>query len=310
VSRRANGAVGEDYFKKGKAEQLAGAYPRAIELYTLAGTCKANYFQAYCNMGYCYRALGKFGEAKRSYQSALASNPDDPISHYNLANLYRVIGENELAIEEYSQVIALKQQGASVGTLYLDSLVNIGICFKNRGEIDEAIRVNRKVLEVDPAEASATFNLAICLLNSIEDKNSPLFHKFYHERAAEAEGLFLAVLRKTPDSIMAQFCLTKVSAILDPSHKNLEEAIARLKELLTNPKCDIKDEISQDVGRCLNLLKKFDESARYYENSVGSITRKVSQKPQKENNKIDNIFEPFSQEDIPENDILDSSFLT
>ncbi len=101
-------------------------------------------------MGYCYRALGKFGEAKRSYQSALYSNSQDPISHFNLANLYRVMGENDLAIEEYSQVIALKQQGTNVGSLYIDSLVNIGICYKNKGAIDEAIRVNRKVLEVDP----------------------------------------------------------------------------------------------------------------------------------------------------------------
>jgi tetratricopeptide (TPR) repeat protein len=146
MTRRANPAVGEDYFKKGKVEQLAGNHKRAIELYTLATACKANYFQAYCNMGYCYRALGKFGEAKRSYQSALFSNPQDPISHFNLANLYRVMGENELAIEEYSQVIALKQEGVNVGNLYLDSLVNIGICYKNRREIDEAINVNRKVL--------------------------------------------------------------------------------------------------------------------------------------------------------------------
>lgn len=128
--------MGEEYFKKGKTEQLGGNYERAIEHYMLAVTCKPNYFQAFCNMGYCYRALSKFGEAKRSYQSALYSNPNDHISHYNLANLYRVIGENEQAIEEYTRVISLKQQGVNVGSLYLDSLVNIGICFKNRGEID------------------------------------------------------------------------------------------------------------------------------------------------------------------------------
>jgi glycyl-tRNA synthetase alpha subunit len=46
------------------------------------------------------------------------------------------MGENEMAIEEYSHVIALKQQGTNVGNLYLDSLVNIGICYKNKGAID------------------------------------------------------------------------------------------------------------------------------------------------------------------------------
>jgi hypothetical protein len=44
---------------------------------------------------------------------------------------------------------------------------------------------------------------------------------------------------------MAQFCLNKVSAILDPSHTNLEAMIIKQKELLDNPRCDIKDEINQ-----------------------------------------------------------------
>jgi hypothetical protein len=43
---------------------------------------------------------------------------------------------------------------------------------------------------------------------------------------------------------MAQFCLNKVSAILDSSHANLENVIVQYKELLALPKCDIKDEIN------------------------------------------------------------------
>lgn len=78
----------------------------------------------------------------------------------------------------------------------------------------------------------------------------------------------------------------------------------KLKDLLSKPKCDIKDEISQEIARCLNLLKKFDESARFYENSVGGITRRASQSKRTDNNKIDNLFEPFSQENIRENEFL------
>ena len=52
------------------------------------------YFQAYCNMGSCYKATGKHTQARSCYQNALLANPQDPITHYNLANLHRITGEN------------------------------------------------------------------------------------------------------------------------------------------------------------------------------------------------------------------------
>lgn len=44
---------------------------------------------------------------------------------------------------------------------------------------------------------------------------------------------------------MAQFCLAKISTILNPNIINIEKAIDQLKDLLNKPRCDIKDEISQ-----------------------------------------------------------------
>jgi hypothetical protein len=60
----------------------------------------------------------------------------------------------------------------------------------------------------------------------------------------------------------------------------------------------------------LNLLKKFDESARFYEDSVEGITRRALQTKGLENNKIDNIFQSFSQENIAENYNEGNEFLT
>jgi tetratricopeptide (TPR) repeat protein len=51
-----------------------------------------NLFQAFCNMGSCYRALGHYGEAKNQYKRAIQIKNDDAISHYNLANIERIIG--------------------------------------------------------------------------------------------------------------------------------------------------------------------------------------------------------------------------
>ena len=131
-----------------------------------------NYFQAFCNMGSCYKALGKYTQARKSYKNALLANPNDHITHYNLANLSRITGENEIALEHYQAVIKMHQEGKDVGKLHLDSLINMGVCFKNQGIIDKAIAVYEKVHVLDPKEEAGVYNLAVCLLHSLEEKQA------------------------------------------------------------------------------------------------------------------------------------------
>lgn len=58
-------------------------------------------------------------------------------------------------------------KNVDVGSLYLNSLINISICYKNLGLIEEAIEVNEKAYRISSNEESITFNLAMCILNSI-----------------------------------------------------------------------------------------------------------------------------------------------
>ena len=46
-----------------------------------------NYFQAYCNMGSCYRAQGKYLQSRSMYLKSISIKSDDAISQYNLANV-------------------------------------------------------------------------------------------------------------------------------------------------------------------------------------------------------------------------------
>jgi len=43
-----------------------------------------------------------------AYKRAMQINPRDPVTGYNLGNVYRVIGDEEMAIELYRFVIGLK----------------------------------------------------------------------------------------------------------------------------------------------------------------------------------------------------------
>lgn len=288
-NRAATAQKAEDYFKRAKEQQAASSLDKAIESYMRAVAFNPNYFQAYCNMGYCYRALGRYPEAKRCYLTALAINSSDAISHYNLANLYRINGQNELAISEYSFII---EAADTTSPLYLNSLINIGICFKNEGQIEQAITNYRKVLSIDPLEPDAAFNLAICLLNSIETKNSNAFHKFYHERALEAQALFRQVDQRT-GNLMAKLSLSKISVFLDSSTANVQRSLDELRELLQRSDCDIGDEVNQQIAHCLKLAKNYEQSSRVYEGSINNLARRKSAQKAAEASKIDNIFETF-----------------
>jgi len=80
---------------------------------------------------------------------AINLKKDDAITHYNIANLYRKIGNYDLAIKHYEFVIRLKEdKGLDIGSLYIDSMINIGICFKNRGLYEDAITIYEKVNQI------------------------------------------------------------------------------------------------------------------------------------------------------------------
>lgn len=57
-----------------------------------------------------------------------------------MANVLRIIGNYEDSIKYYEFVISLQEKGNNnLGSLYLNSLVNIGICHKIIGQTDRAI---------------------------------------------------------------------------------------------------------------------------------------------------------------------------
>jgi tetratricopeptide (TPR) repeat protein len=50
-----------------------------------------------------------------------------------------------------------------VGNLYIDSLINLGITYKNERHFEEAGKCYEKVLKLNPNEVSALFNYGMCL---------------------------------------------------------------------------------------------------------------------------------------------------
>ena len=64
-------------------------------MYIKATLYDPNFYQAYCNMGACYRSLNRFMESRKYYKKSISIKPDDAISRYNLGNVERLVGNYE-----------------------------------------------------------------------------------------------------------------------------------------------------------------------------------------------------------------------
>ena len=61
-------------------------------------------------MGRAYYEQGKYDSAIKSYQKAIAINPDYVTAHYNLARAYSLENEETLAIESLQKAMTLDKR--------------------------------------------------------------------------------------------------------------------------------------------------------------------------------------------------------
>ena len=212
-TRRTSHEQAETYFKKGKELQEKGKCLEAMEAYLKATICDTGYFQAHCNMGACFKSLGKYPEARSSYQRAIDLCPDDTISHYNLANLERLIGDYDQSNSHYKIVIRQHEvQGKDIGSLYLNSLVNLGISYKNEGHLEKAVVIYEQVNNLAPQDSSGYFNHAMCLTTLIEF--SPANATVNRERAMKVTALLDQVQLLAPGNRMVELTRLKLSVLM------------------------------------------------------------------------------------------------
>ena len=89
------------YVKNGQILLAQKDFEKAIEL-------DKNYSKAYNNLGLMLHIyMDKPEEALKNYKKAIELEPDNPIYHANLAQLYKTMGKNDLAKEEEDRAKAL-----------------------------------------------------------------------------------------------------------------------------------------------------------------------------------------------------------
>jgi tetratricopeptide (TPR) repeat protein len=228
------------FLRAGIANERTGDYPGAVRAYRRGLAVAPENVELLNSLGFALFQQGQSQEAVGAFEKALALDPKHWKAHNNLALASIDMGELELAEAHYRESLAIEPQPAIFNDL--------GFVLERQGLGDEAIELYRKSLELDPASASAHYNLAVSLARRGE--------------STEAERHFRAALEQKPNASTH----TGLASVLWQTGR-ADEAIASLHAAIeTDPKhlaaYDQLGEILLEQGRLEEAASSYRSLAR------------------------------------------------
>jgi len=187
--------------------------------------------------------LKKFDEARYFANKALEVKPGDAPSLYVLGILSQADGKNDEAIKFYNRVLTDGDKtDRSYGSMYIRALLQLGVCYTGKGNLEEANSYYKQVLAIEPWHELANVYYGTNLIREERWKEalSPLSKAYNknHERI-EALGMFAMALAQTD-----QF---------SPAVVNYKELIQREPN---NPNHYL------NIARCLMMLSRLREAEK------------------------------------------------
>ena len=192
-------------------------------------------------LGHVLVRQGKLGEAARSYQLVLQSQPDSSRAHYNLGEISRSQGKWNEAIRHFRQAVSIDPSDA-------ESQVRLGEVLVNSRNYDEAIIHFKQAVQLDPDDGNTQSQLAVLLIQL--------------GRKDEAINHFRLAFQAQPDN--PTFCNNLGSALA--SQRNLDEAIKYFRKAI-----ELSSHAADpymNLGGALRLQGKMTEAIRHYERAA------------------------------------------
>jgi len=102
---------------------------------------------------YALEAAGRLTKSAALYQKAIEHEPDDPVLHFNLGNVYYSMGRIDSSIRCY-------QSAVDHDPSYAEAWNNLGNAFGRAGQGYQALTALRQAVACNPNYADGHFNLA------------------------------------------------------------------------------------------------------------------------------------------------------
>lgn len=146
--------AGKKWREKGFSAMEIRYYNVAIACFEKAVALDPTDAESHFNMGICYNKEGKTKEATSCYKKAVAIDPEFAKAHYRLGAIYAEEGKLKKAISEFKKAIAVKPD-------YREAHCDLGVVYDEKGMLDEAISEYKKTLAMKYDIPMVNYNLGI-----------------------------------------------------------------------------------------------------------------------------------------------------
>lgn len=138
-------------------------------------------------------------EAVADYERALDLEPHQPEATFQLAFLMDMLGQDERAIELYTQLAARPRTHAN-------ALINLAVVFEDIGRFQEAARCLRRVLRLNPNHTRARL-----FLKDVESSLEMVIDETHDAQADARSRILDAPISEFELSVRARNCLKKMN---------------------------------------------------------------------------------------------------
>jgi tetratricopeptide (TPR) repeat protein len=141
--------VAEIYYENGELDRAYDIYRKVTVLEPVSENARI----AYLNMGNILDDAQRFNEAIEAYEKALALDPRDSSTLYNLGIVYKHMGKGELAIDTWRKASDLKPDDPR-------SMMAVADYYYEKNFLDDALSEYSRVVRRWPDVQDAHFNIA------------------------------------------------------------------------------------------------------------------------------------------------------
>ncbi|MFQ5455195.1 MAG: tetratricopeptide repeat protein [Nitrospirota bacterium] len=117
-------------------------------------------YKAHHNLGLVYYKEGEISLAIKEYKEAIRTNPDSPLTHYDLAfthydlgTIYAERGNIDLAINEYKKAIEINNN-------YFEAQFNLALTYQRKGDIKNAIKKYQDIISLQADKRYQPYQLS------------------------------------------------------------------------------------------------------------------------------------------------------
>jgi serine/threonine protein kinase/tetratricopeptide (TPR) repeat protein/TolB-like protein len=106
----------------------------------------------YSNLATAYYYLGKFDEAAKTFEKAVSMEPENDDIRVNLGDAYRWSDQTAKATATYDEAISLAYKSIRVNPRNANALGNLAICFAKKGDSKQALKFIARARSIDPKD--------------------------------------------------------------------------------------------------------------------------------------------------------------